>query len=159
MSADLHERARRLIALAGPEETWLTAHLESCAACRGFVEDSAEAIHAIRATSVMAERSLVAATRLRVRQRARELQREQERLLATWVCCVAVTLCTVVSTAALWWGCAWIGQQARISAAVWETCLLSFCLTPALLVAVLLLARGTHWVDGNDGFSGDLECR
>ena len=56
---DAHERARKLIALAGPEalsaadqlslpaqssNAWLAAHLETCASCRAFAENAAEMI-------------------------------------------------------------------------------------------------------------------
>ena len=53
MNSDPHERARLMIALfgeerPGPEElsnaerSWLAAHLESCASCREFAENSRE---------------------------------------------------------------------------------------------------------------------
>ena len=42
VSTDVHERARSLIAWAGPEglsgadQTWLASHVETCASCRAF---------------------------------------------------------------------------------------------------------------------------
>lgn len=155
MNADTHERARLLIALSGPEETpgaeqaWLAAHLESCAACREFAERSRETVRALRAIPVTAGASLVSATQMRVRQRALELQREHERLWVISVCCVAVTLCTALSTAMLWRGFAWLGEQARLAAPVWEAGFVAFCLMPAVVTAILLLARGTCLADRN----------
>ncbi|MGA2183220.1 MAG: hypothetical protein ABSH47_09335 [Bryobacteraceae bacterium] len=150
MNADLHERARLLIALSGvegvssAEQSWLAAHLESCAPCRQFAENSRETIRSLRAIPIAAGGSLVSTTQLRVRQRAMELQLRQERLWVIWVCCAAVTLCTVFTTAALWSGFAWMGQQARLPAPVWETCFVVFYLMPPILAGILLLARGTY---------------
>lgn len=158
MKADLHERARLLIALSGPDEvcsaeqSWLAAHLESCVSCREFAENSRKTVRSLRATPIAAGASLVSTTQMRVRQRAYELQRQQERLWVIVVCCGAVTLCTAFTTAVLWCGFAWIGQQARLSAPVWEACFVIFCLMPAILAGILLLARGTYLVDHNSSY-------
>ena len=144
-----------LIALSGteegsnPEQSWLAAHLESCEPCREFAENSREAVRSLRAFPVTAAGSLVSATQMRVRQRAQELQRRQEWLRVIWVCCSAVTLSTAFTTAILWRGFAWMGQQARLSAPVWEIGLMAFCLMPAILAGILLLARGTHLANHN----------
>jgi predicted anti-sigma-YlaC factor YlaD len=91
MNSDLHERARMLIALSGPEglaeQLWLAAHLESCPACRQFADNTSEAIASLRMVSVAAGAGLVLATQLRVRQRALELQRRQERMWIVAVLC------------------------------------------------------------------------
>lgn len=160
MSSEVHERARRMIALSGPEgfsgaeQAWLGAHLESCAQCREFAERTGETIRALRAIPVTAGGSLVSATRARVRQHARQLQRRQEWLRVVWVCCAAVTLCTAVSTVLLWRGFAWIGQQARLSPPVWEIGFMVLCLMPALVTGILLLARGTYLADHEDSLQG-----
>ena len=160
MTADPHERARVLIALSGPEEiphaerSWLTEHLESCAPCREFAENSAAAIRLLRVTPVTAGVSLVATTQMRVRERARELQRRQERLWMIWACSAAVTLCTACTTVVTWQGFAWIGQQARLSAPVWEIGFVVFCLMPAIVAGILLLAQGTHLADHNGSYQG-----
>lgn len=160
MTTDPHERARMLIALSGAEETpntdqlWLTSHLESCAECRKFADNSREAVNALRAVPVTAGVSLVSATQMRVRQRAQELQRESERLWVIAVCCFAVTLSTAFTTALLWGGFAWISQQARLPAPVWQAGFLVFCIMPALFAAILLLARGTYLADQNGSWQG-----
>jgi predicted anti-sigma-YlaC factor YlaD len=167
---DPHERARMLIALSGPEQqsneetpiaerSWLAAHLESCASCREFADSSAEAIRSLRAIPIMAGASLVSATRVRVRQRAQELQRHQERMRVIWVCCLAVTLCTALSTAVLWRGLAWmsqqwIGQQAWLPAPVWEIALVAISVMPAVVAGILLISRGTYMADHNGTFQG-----
>src|SRR5205085_9631409 len=65
VTADLHERARMLVALSGPdgisaeEQGWLASHLDSCASCRDFADHSRETIRTLRAFSVTAGSSLV----------------------------------------------------------------------------------------------------
>jgi hypothetical protein len=158
VNPDPHERARLRIALSGPEgfsnaeQSWLAVHLESCPPCREFAENSRETIRSLRAIPITAGGSLVSTTQMRVRQRAEELQRQQERLWVVCACCAAVTLCTGVTTAVLWRGFAWMGQQARFSAPVWEGGFVVFCLMPAVLAGILLLARGTFLADHNGSY-------
>lgn len=160
MKPDPHERAQLMIALSGPgkvsnpERSWLAAHLESCPSCREFAESTGETIRSLRAISITAGGSLVFATRTRVRQRAQELQKRQERLRVVWVCCAAVTLCTAFNTAILWRGFAWMGQQARLSAPLWEIGFVVLCLMPAIVTGILLLARGTYLADHEDSLPG-----
>ena len=163
-----HERARKLIALAGPDalpgaeessdkrssdrrssneqssNAWLAAHLEACGSCRAFAENAAETIRGLRGIPIAAERSLVSTTQMRVRQRALELQRQRERLWLVSISCTAVTLCALLSTVALWRGFAWLGERAQLAPSVWQVGFLVFCVMPALLAGILLLARGTH---------------
>ena len=150
MNSDIHERARLLIALSpadevpGAEQSWLAAHLESCAPCRQFAENARETVRSLRAIPVAAGGSLVFTTQLRVRQRAKELQRRQERLWVVRVCCAAVTLWSGFITAVLWRGFAWMAQQARLPAPAWEICFVLFCFMPPILAAIVLLARGIY---------------
>jgi hypothetical protein len=152
-----------MIALSGPEglssaelshaeESWLAAHLELCALCRQFAENSRETIRALRGIPIKASGRLVSTTRTRVRRRAEELHRQQERFWVICVCCAAVTLSTVATTPLLWRGFACLGQQARLSAPVWEGSFVVFYLTPAVLVGILLLAHGTFFADHNGSY-------
>lgn len=158
VNQDLHERARMLIALSGQEntlavdQTWLTAHLESCAECRHFAEKSAEMVRSIRAVSVAAGADLVSSTQARVRQRARELEERQERIWTISICCAVVTVVAGFTTIGLWQGFAWIGQRTHIPMVVWAPCFVVFCLMPALLTGMLLLARGTYLADRNGSY-------
>jgi predicted anti-sigma-YlaC factor YlaD len=160
MNNDAHEWARRLVALAGPEalsgadQAWLAAHLETCASCRAFAENARETIHALRAIPIAAERSLVSTTQMRVRRRALELQRHQERLWLVSVSCTAVTLCALLSAVALWRGFEWLGARAQLVPSIWQVGFLVFCLTPALIVGVVLLARDTHLADHTGSYEG-----
>ena len=172
MNSDSHEPARRMIALSGPEgvsggrpspaeESWLAAHLDSCPPCRDFAENSREAVRALRGIPISAGASLVATTQLRVRQRALQLQRRQERLWVICVCCAAVTLCTAVTTVVLWRGFAWLGErwlsaqwmsQAQFSEPFWQVAFVVFSLMPAVLAGILLLARGTSLADHHGSY-------
>lgn len=163
VSSDPHERARLMIAPSGPEglsdvglsnaeQSWLAAHLESCPSCRQFAENSRETILSLRQIPITASGRLVSATQMRVRQRAAEMQRQQERFWVVCICCAAVTLSAVVTTAGLWRGFAWIGQQARLSSPVWEGGFVVFYLMPAVLTGILLLAQGTFLADHNGSY-------
>jgi hypothetical protein len=88
---------------------------------------------------------LVSTTQMRVRHRALELQRQRERLWLVSVSCIAVTLCALFSSVALWRGFAWLGERAQLAAPVWQVGFLVFCVMPALVAGILLLARGTHF--------------
>jgi predicted anti-sigma-YlaC factor YlaD len=153
-NTDAHERARKLIALGRPDEgssvdeqsqAWLAAHLEACASCRAFGENAAETIRGLHAIPIAAGRSLVSTTQMRVRQRALELQRQRERMWLVVISCTAVTLCALFSTVALWRGFAWLGERAQLAPSVWQVGFLIFCVMPALVAGVLLLASGTHF--------------
>ena len=155
MNVDVHERARMLIALAGPEELaardrmFLADHLDACAECREFADTAAEAVRSLRTIPISAGWSLVSATRSRVRQRALELQRHREWMMAAWICCIAVTVCTALATAGLWSSVAWLAELTRLPSPAWELLLAASSLLPAVFAAILLLARGTHLSDQN----------
>jgi hypothetical protein len=152
-NTDAHERARLMIALSGVEESsfadqsWLAAHLEACQPCREFEEHSRAAIRGMRGIPITAGGRLVSTTQMRVRQRAAELRRQQERVWVVFICCAAVTLFSAVSVAFLWHGFEWMGRQARLSAPVWEGGFAVFYLMPAVLAGIFLLARGTFLAD------------
>jgi hypothetical protein len=167
MNSDSHERARLMIALAGAEElshvelsraeqSWLSAHLESCLPCREFAENSRETIRSLRGIPITASARLVSTTQMRVRERAEELQRQQERFWVVCACCAAVTLCSAITMAVLWHGFEWMGREAGISAPVWEGGFVVFYLTPAVLVGILLLARGTFLADHDGPYWDEL---
>jgi hypothetical protein len=165
LNSDSHERARMMIALSvaerssgsnglsHAEQAWLAVHLEACLPCREFAENSRETVRALRGIAITAGGRLVSTTQMRVRQRAEELRRQQERLWVVCACCAAVTLSAAVTTAMLWRGFEWMGQQARLSAPVWEGGFVVFYLMPAVLAGIFLLARGTFLADHN-GYQG-----
>jgi hypothetical protein len=149
-----------LIALSGPEtlspadQSWLASHVEACGSCRTFADNARETIHALRAIPIAADRSLVSTTQMRVRRRALELQRQRERLWLVSVSCIAVTLGALLSTLALWRGFAWLGERTQLDSSIWQVGFLVFCVTPALVVGVILLARDTHLSDHTGSYQG-----
>ena len=165
-SNDAHERARKLIAWAGPgtlsggdrlagqasSNAWLAAHLETCASCRAFAENATETIRGMRAISIAASRGLVSATQMNVRLRGFELQRRRERLWMVSVSCIAVTLCALLSTFILWRGFEWLGARADVPSSVWQVAFLVFCAMPALVAAILLLVKDKHLADRNRSY-------
>ena len=157
---DAHERARSLIALAGPEtlsaadQTWLAAHLEGCASCRAFSESAAETIHGLRAIPIAAGRSLVSTTQMRVRRRAMELRRQRERMWLVLVSCTAVTVFALLSTVALWRGFEWLGARAQLASSIWQVAFLVFCVLPALVAGIVLLAKDKHLADQLGSYRG-----
>jgi len=156
MTHSTHERAQELIALGetllAAQQTWLRAHLQECADCRDYAEGAGRVVRALRSQPLAADSALVRATQMRVRSRALELRRQQERLWVVCVCCVAVTVSTAFTTAAMWGGFAWMGQQARLSAPVWQIVLAALGWMPAIVTAILLLARGTYLADHDGSF-------
>jgi predicted anti-sigma-YlaC factor YlaD len=160
---DAHERARNLIALSGAEtlaadqrssNAWLAAHLEACASCRAFAENAGETIRGLRAIPISAERSLVSTTQMKVRRRALELQRHRERLWLVSISCTVVTFCALLSTVALWRGFEWLGARAQVAPPVWQVGFLVFCVMPALVAAVLLMAKDKHSPDRTGSYQG-----
>jgi predicted anti-sigma-YlaC factor YlaD len=132
----------------------LAAHLETCASCRAFAENAAQTIHGLRAIPIAAERSLVSTTQIRVRRRALELRRNRERLRLVSVSCTAVTLCALLSTVVLWRGFEWLGERAQLASSVWQVGFLVFCVMPALVAAILLLAKDRHLADHTGSYRG-----
>jgi len=141
-------------ALSDAQQAWLRGHFDECEACRHYAEAANAVVRTLRSLPVAADSRLVRATQMRVRQRALELQRQQERLWVICVCCIAVTLGTAFTTSVLWRGLAWMGQQARLSAAVWQIGLVALGLMPAIVAGILLLARGTYLADHKGSFQG-----
>src|SRR4029077_14578976 len=102
MTRSAHERAQELItlgeSLGDAHETWLQAHLEECADCRDYAEAAGRVVRALRSRPLAAGSALVRSTQMRVRSRALELERRQERQWVICVCCVAVAVSTSFTT-------------------------------------------------------------
>ncbi len=156
MRRSVHDEARELIALGeglwDAQQIWLRVHLQECVACRGHAEAAGRVVRALRSQPLAADSRLVRATQMRVRQRVLELQRQQERAWVICACCIAVTLSTAFTTAVLWGGLTWMGQQVRLSAAIWQIGLVALGLMPAIVAGIFLLARGTYLADHNGSF-------
>lgn len=148
MTRDTHEEAREQIALgdalSDAQQIWLRNHLEECAACRDFAEGADRMIRALRTMPLAADARLVQATQARVRFHAARLQETRERMWLVGMAGLAVGLSATLTLPLLWRLFAWMGEQARVSTLVWQAGFMVFFIAPALVVSVVLLARGAH---------------
>jgi predicted anti-sigma-YlaC factor YlaD len=154
MTRDTHEKARELIALAevlsGAQHGWLRAHLEECPACRDYAEAAGRVAAALGSMPLAADSRLVRATQMRVRFHASRLRETRERMWLVGMACLGVGLSATLTAPVLWRLFRWMGEQAGISLPVWQASFVLFSIAPALVVSVLLLARGTHLTNDGD---------
>jgi len=148
MTRNAHDDARELIALGeglpDSQEAWLRAHLNQCASCRDYAEAANRAVRALRSQPLAADSRLVRATQMRVRFHAARLRETRERMWLVGMACLGVGLSATLTVPFLWRLFAWMGERAGVSTLVWQAGFMFFFLAPALVVSVLLLARGAH---------------
>jgi predicted anti-sigma-YlaC factor YlaD len=148
MTRDAHEKARELIALGeglpDAQQTWLRVHLDECEACRRYADGVSGMVRTLRSAPIAADARLVRATQMRVRFHASRLRETRERMWLVAMACLGVGLSATLSVPFLWRLFAWMGERAGVPTLVWQTGFMFFFIVPALVVSVLLLARGTH---------------
>jgi len=148
MTRNLHEEARQLIALGDnlpdAQRSVLEAHLRDCAECRNYSEAAAQTVRALRSLPIAADSRLVRATQMRVRFHASRMRETRQRMWFVGVACLGVGLSAAVTAPLLWRLFAWVGELAGVSTPVWQAGFAFFWIVPALVVGVVLLARGTH---------------
>jgi predicted anti-sigma-YlaC factor YlaD len=153
MTRNVHDEARELIALgeglSDAQQPWLWAHLDECEACRHYAEAVNGVVRSLRSLPLAADSRLVRATQMRVRFHASRLRETRERMCLVGVACLGVGLSATLTVPFLWRLFAWLGEWAGVSTLVWQAGFMFFFIAPALVVSVLLLARGTHFA--NDG--------
>ena len=148
MTRDTHDEARELItlgdALSAAQQIWLRNHFEECVPCRDYAEGAAQMVRALRSLAVVADARLVRTTQMRMRFHAARLQETRERMWLVGMACLGVGLTATLTLPILWRLFAWMGEQAGVSTLVWQAGFLFFFIAPALVVSVVLLARGNH---------------
>jgi len=148
MTRNPHDKARELITLGGDlsetQQTWLLAHLHECEGCRDYAEAANGVVRGLRSLPLAADPRLVRATQMRVRFHASRLRETRERLWLVGMACLGVGLSATLTVPFLWRLFAWMGERAGVPTLVWQTGFMFFFIAPALVVSVLLLARGTH---------------
>ena len=153
MTRDAHDEARELIALGeglpDAQQVWLRAHLNECEACRDYADAANGLVRRLRSQPLAADVRLVRATQMRVRFHASRLRETRERMWLVGIACLGVGLSATLTVPFLWRLFAWMGERAGVSSLVWQTGFMFFFIAPALVVSVLLLARGIHLT--NDG--------
>jgi hypothetical protein len=149
MMRDVHEQARELIPLAeglsDAQQNWLHAHLEQCAVCREYAEAASRVVSALRSVPLAADSRLVRATQMRVRFHAARLRERRERMWLVGMACVGAGVSATLTAPLLWRVLAWMGEWAGVSNAICQAAFACFWIAPALVVGVLLLARGVHF--------------
>ena len=148
MTRDIHDEARELIALgdalSDAQQIWLRNHLEECVSCRDYAEGADQMVRALRSLPVVADARLVRTTQMRVRFHAARLRETRDRMWLVGIACLGVGLTATLTLPVLWRLFAWMGEQAGVSTLVWQAGFLFFFIAPALVVSVVLLARGNH---------------
>ena len=150
-----HQRAGRLLsearvearALSRKDQSWLAAHLEACERCAALAQSTASAIQQLRSVSVTVDPELVARTRLLVRFRARELERQHSWLLPVWILCGLSWVIGIVTAPLVWRGFEWMGHRAGLPTPVWAGGFALWWAAPVLVV-LLLLGAGRRQVAG-----------
>jgi predicted anti-sigma-YlaC factor YlaD len=148
MTRNAHDEARELVALGGglsdAQQARLRVHLDECEACRQYAEAAEGVVRTLRSLPLAADSRLVRATQMRVRFHASRLRESRERLWLVGMACLGVGLSATLTLPLLWRLFAWMGEWAGVSTLVWQGGFMFFFIGPALVVSVLLLARGTH---------------
>ncbi len=154
MRRNAHDEARELIALGDglspAQQAWLQSHLNECETCRNYAEAAKEMVRALRSLPLAADSRLVQATQMRVRFHADRLREARQRMWLVGMACLGVGLSATLTAPLVWRLFAWLGNWAGVSTLVWQASFIFFFFAPALVVSVLLLARGTHWTDDRE---------
>ena len=155
MTRNAHDEAREMIALGegvpDTQQACLRAHLQECELCRDYAEGANVVVRALRSQPLAADSRLVRATQMRVRFHAARLRETRERIWMVGMACLGVGLSATLTVPFLWRLFAWMGERAGVSAIVWQAGFMVFFVAPALVVSLLLLARGTHLAGPGEG--------
>ena len=154
MTRNAHDEARELIALgegfSDAQQAWLRAHLDECEACRHYAEAANGVVRTLRSLPLAADSRLVRATQMRVRFHASRLRETRERIWLVGMACLGVGLSATLTVPLLWGLFAWMGEWAGVSSWVWQAGFMFFFIAPALVVGLMLLARGIHLTNNGE---------
>ena len=130
--------------ISAEDRGWLESHLRDCAECNAQDASIDSVIGEMRSLPVLANSTLVRATQLRVRARARELHQQQENMRPLWVACAIAFAWAVVATPFLWQGLSWLGHANRLPDIVWQSGFFAMTLMPIAAVGTIGLANRFH---------------
>ncbi len=150
MKSDSHLQARQLIACSGAdglderEQMWLNAHLRDCGECREYADAIRGVVRGLRAVPVAAEHSLVNRTKLRLRQRAQELEEQRRRLNLMWMSLAIVAVASGVTATVLWQTFAWVSEWMGWPSVISMLAFALFWIAPSVTLSLAFVAKGTH---------------
>ena len=156
MSANIHARVQEIMLQSRAErwhrtaeqESLLQGHLAECAGCARHMEGIQTSLREVQAVSasIAAGATLVRSTQLRVRARARELQKQEEFMQPLWIAAVFAFLWAGGSMPFLYQGFQWLGHSSNLPGMVWVSGFLVMSLMPAAAVGTIALARNQQKV-------------
>jgi len=125
--------------LAQHEQQWLDSHLENCEACVAKAKEVQQQLQGLHGASVAASSVLVRSTQLRVRARAAQLRRQEDRMRPVWIA-ITMAFCWMVFTSpVLWEGFQWLGERGYLPSLVWQTGFALALLMPAAAICAIAL--------------------
>ncbi len=147
MSDDFHAAAQRLIlkehveGISAEERERLDRHLEQCDPCAQLARRTAGALRSLRAVSIPLPAGLAERAQLRVYLRAEEARERTREAWTMWVVCGIAWVLGILTAPLIWRGFEWAGGLAGLPSLVWQTGFVVWWTAPALVAAIVLLAR------------------
>jgi hypothetical protein len=145
VSANVHERAERLIAqerveeISAPDREWLAKHLGECARCAGVGSEVEHAVASLRGVHVELPRGLASRTQMRVRMRAEELREHAPGRKVLWAITAMSWALGVATAPWVWRGFAWIGEHTGLPKPLWEMGFVLWWAIPATIAAAAVI--------------------
>jgi anti-sigma factor RsiW len=153
---DQHARAQELLldrkagVIGEKEFSWLESHLGRCPGCSEHAANLEAAVQDLRAASrdVTANRQLVRATQMRVRERAAELEALRERMSPLAVACSIACIWALGSIPLTWQGFQMLATTLHLSNAVWQGAAIFTSIAPAALITGVGIAIKRERAEG-----------
>lgn len=152
MSDELHVRAEELIArdrvegISQKEREWLDAHLRECGECSRAVQETINALKALRGVAIALPRGLADRTKFRVQLRAQELREREPKRTWLWIVCAMSWGLGVASAPYVWQGFEWIGRYTGAPKLVIEFGFGLWWAIPALFAAAIVILENMRQV-------------
>ncbi len=147
MTGEPHAAAERLIlqeqveGISAEEREWLDSHLEQCGDCTRVAQRTSGALRSLRSVSVPLPAGLAERAQLRVYLRAEEARERTREAWTMWVVCGIAWVLGILTAPLIWRGFEWAGGLAGLPSLVWQTGFVVWWTAPALVAAIVLLAR------------------
>jgi predicted anti-sigma-YlaC factor YlaD len=159
MNESLHARAEKLIAqeriegMSQSEHDWLAAHLRECPACTQVVQQTSNALSALRGMPIPLPRGLAARTQFRVQLRAQEMREREPRRRLLWIMCTMSWGLGIATAPYVWQAFEWIGQHTGAPRLVLEFGFGLWWAIPALFAAAIVILENLRQANERDSSS------